>query len=53
MDVDGNLVIVNQNRKMTISPTTVSMGGEITVEWSMPKDEASNKDWIGKSFKKL
>jgi len=47
MDMDGNLIIVNQNRKMTVSPATVIMGGEVTIEWSMPKDEASNKDWLG------
>jgi len=47
MDSDGNLIIVNQDRKMTVTPSTIASGSDLTVTWNMPKDEASNKDWIG------
>ena len=48
MDEEGNLVIVDQSRKMTISPSTIQSGSQFIVEWNMPVDEASSKDWIGK-----
>lgn len=50
MDSDGNLIIVNQDRKMTVTPSTIASGSDLTVTWNMPKDEASNKDWIGRTL---
>ena len=47
MSEDGNLIMVNQERKMNLSPSTIESGSDVTVSWSMPKDEASSKDWIG------
>ena len=47
MNEDGKLIIVNQDRKMDVSPPTLESGNDVTVSWDMPKDEASSKDWIG------
>lgn len=47
MDSNSDLIIVQQDRNFSISPTSVKSGGFLAVSWNMPVDEASSKDWIG------
>lgn len=47
MDSNNDLIIIQQDRKFSVSPTSVESGWSLTVNWFMPVDEASSKDWIG------
>ncbi|KAJ7379805.1 hypothetical protein OS493_012552 [Desmophyllum pertusum] len=42
-DVD----VVEQNRSLVLSASNVPFGSPVTASWTVPVDEATNKDWIG------
>ena len=42
--------IVEQNRSLVLSASSVPFGSPVQVSWSVPVDEATNKDWIGGLF---
>ena len=48
MDIKLDLIVVQQSRNLTVSPSTVESSGFLTIAWDMPVDEASNMDWIGR-----
>lgn len=39
--------IVEQNRSLLLSAASVPFGSPVQASWSVPVDEATNKDWIG------
>lgn len=41
------VAIVEQNRSLLLSASKVSFGSPVQASWSVPVDEATNKDWIG------
>lgn len=44
------VAIVEQNRSLLLSASKVSFGSPVQASWSVPVDEATNKDWIGELF---
>ena len=45
--------IVEQNRSLLLSASSVPFGSPVQASWSVPVDEATNKDWIGGLFNLL
>ena len=41
------MIMIEQNRTIAATPTKVAFGTNVTVSWSVPKDEATHQDWIG------
>jgi len=47
LDASRNVYVITQTKEMKLSTDSLLTGGEVTVEWDMPVDEASHSDWIG------
>ncbi|XP_070541534.1 uncharacterized protein [Ptychodera flava] len=47
LDSAYNVAVVEQPRSLRLSSSSVKFGSNLTVSWSVPRDEATNKDWIG------
>lgn len=45
--------IVEQNRSLQLSPAEAPAGKPVTVSWTVPVDEATAMDWIGKKNRTL
>ncbi|XP_033098846.1 uncharacterized protein LOC117102599 isoform X2 [Anneissia japonica] len=44
---NDKIAVVTQSRKIAAQPSDVAFGTPLNVAWSVPTDEATNKDWIG------
>ena len=40
-------MVIEQNRSLSLSVSSVPFGMPVKVSWKVPVDEATNKDWIG------
>ena len=41
------MIMLEQNRTIMAKPSKAAFGSNVTVSWSVPKDEATHQDWIG------
>lgn len=47
LSAKDDVEIIEQNRSLVLSKTHVAFGSAVNVSWSVPVDEATDKDWIG------
>lgn len=47
LDALDNVFIVQEKRSIYLSPLKITSGDPVDVKWSVPIDQATNKDWIG------
>ncbi|XP_068729574.1 uncharacterized protein [Montipora capricornis] len=47
LNSDDNIMVIEQNRSLSLSVSSVPFGISVKVSWKVPVDEATNKDWIG------
>lgn len=47
LSADDDVKVIEQNRSLSLSVSTLPFGSPIKVSWKVPVDEATNKDWIG------
>ncbi|KAL9952296.1 hypothetical protein ACROYT_G039531 [Oculina patagonica] len=47
LSTSDEVAVVEQNRSLLLSASSVPFGSPVKVSWSVPVDEATNKDWIG------
>ncbi|XP_077992289.1 uncharacterized protein LOC144446407 [Glandiceps talaboti] len=47
VDSVNQVAVVKQEKSLNVSNTSIQYGNNLTVSWSIPTDEATNKDWIG------
>ncbi|XP_006824092.2 uncharacterized protein LOC102804574, partial [Saccoglossus kowalevskii] len=47
LNINKQVAIVQQEKSIHTWASRVAYGGNLTVSWSVPIDEATNSDWIG------